>query len=134
MKIDGKTPAQGPEGSRFQAAKSITAKEGGKSFGALLKKATEAKPAPASGAPAPAPASATPAAPATGSAAAAPSAPAEAKVPRDDAPAQEAKSEAADFASHMDMVKMRLKSGYYNNTNVNDALSEKLTGFFDDLA
>ena len=126
MKIDGKTSAQGhvkgpvkgPEGSRFQADTSKTAKEGGKSFGALLKKATEPKPAPA-----------------TGSAALSiPSAPAEAKVPNDKALAQEAKTEPADFASHMEMVKMRLKSGYYNNTNVNDALSEKLTGFFDDLA
>lgn len=125
MKIDGTAPNQGPEGSRFQAAKSIAAKEGAKSFGALLKKATEAKPAPASGA----------AAQATGSAAVStPSVPADGKVPRDNAQAEEAKSEPADFASHMEMVKMRLKSGYYNNTNVNDALSEKLTGFFDDLA
>ena len=125
MKIDGTAPTQGPEGSRFQAAKSITAKEGGKSFGALLKKATEAKPVPAPGS----------AAPATGSAAVStPSAPAEAKVPRDNVQARKDESETADFASHMEMVKMRLKSGYYNNTNVNDALSEKLTGFFDDLA
>lgn len=125
MKIDGTAPTQGPEGSRFKAAKSIASKEGGKSFGALLKKATEAKPVPAPDS----------AALASGSAAvSSPSAPAEAKVPRDDAQTRKSESGADDFASHMEMVKMRLKSGYYNNTNVNDALSEKLTGFFDDLA
>ena len=122
MKIDGTAPTQGPEGRRFQAAKSIPAKEGGKSFGALLKKAA--------GAPAGTPASAPSAAPA-------PSGPVQAQAPAISEPVprkKDAESGPADFANHMEMVKLRLKSGFYNNTNVEDALSEKLTGFFDDLA
>ena len=122
MKIDGTAPTQGPEGRRFQAAKSIPAKEGGKSFGALLKKAAGAP----AGTPAPAP-----------SAGAATSPPVQAQTSPVSEPKpakQDAESSPADFANHMEMVKLRLKSGFYNNTNVEDALSEKLTGFFDDLA
>ncbi len=128
MKIDGTAPAQGPEGRRFQAAKSNPAQAGGKSFGALLKKATETAPAPAQPSPAPASAQAS-AATATSTASTASASDSEAKVAK-----KREDSDPADFANHMEMVKLRLKSGYYNNANVNDALSEKLTGFFDDLA
>lgn len=132
MKIDGTAPTQGPEGRRFQAAKSIPAQAGGKSFGALLKKAAEAPSNTAQ------PAAAPVSSPAVSSEAPAASAsPESSQVPA----ASETKtvkkgagSDSADFASHMEMVKLRLKSGFYNNTNVDDALSEKLTGFFDDLA
>jgi hypothetical protein len=124
MKIEGTAPTQGPDGRRFSAAKSAPPAEGGKSFGALLKKAAQGKPAPEVPTTAAAPTSAaqTASTPA--------STPAEAKpaVAGESANAPEA------FANHMEMVKLRLKSGYYNNTNVNDALSEKLTGYFDDLA
>jgi hypothetical protein len=125
MKIDGTAPTQGPEGRRFQAAKANPAKEGGKSFGALLKKATAPAPAPS----APIPASAQESAAVSSAPAASESTASEPKIAK-----KRADSEPADFANHMEMVKLRLKSGYYNNTNVDDALSEKLTGFFDDLA
>jgi hypothetical protein len=137
MKIDGTAPTQGPEGRRFQAAKSIPAKEGGKSFGALLKKAATAPPAAAQSAPAQAQAPAASSAPSMSEASTA-----AASAPAAQAPAasgskagkKSAESGSADFANHMEMVKLRLKSGFYNNANVDDALSEKLTGFFDDLA
>lgn len=116
MKIDGTAPTQGPEGRRFQAAKSIPAKSDGKSFGALLKKAAEVPPMAAQAAAAQVSSPETPA-------------PAVSKPGK-----KSADSDPADFANHMEMIKLRLKSGFYNNTNVNDALSEKLTGFFDDLA
>jgi hypothetical protein len=120
MKIEGQAPTQGPDGRRFSASKSASPKEGGKSFGALLKKASDTDAAPSKAAP-------------IASAHSAP-APTESEAPA--AGSNPAASEAApqSFDSHMEMVKLRLKSGYYNNTNVNDALSEKLTGFFDDLA
>jgi hypothetical protein len=125
MKIEGTAPTQGPDGRRFSAAKSAPPKEGGKSFGALLKKAGEGKPIPA----------APPAAASTRAAQTVP-APAPTPVPAETkaAPAAESADTPESFANHMEMVKLRLKSGYYNNTNVDDALSEKLTGYFDDLA
>jgi hypothetical protein len=125
MKIEGTAPTQGPDGRRFSAAKSAPPAEGGKSFGALLKKAAAGKPAPATP-PASAPAGQTAQTPA--------SAPAPAPAETKPAVAGEAADAPESFANHMEMVKLRLKSGYYNNTNVNDALSEKLTGYFDDLA
>ncbi len=118
MKIEGTAPTQGPDGRRFSAARAASPKEGGKSFGALLKKASEAQPdssKPAASAPAAAPAPA-PAEPITAAA------------------KEEAASAPESFANHMEMVKLRLKAGFYNNANVDDALSEKLTGYFDDLA
>ena len=130
MKIDGTAPTQGPEGRRFQAAKSIPAQAGGKSFGALLKKAAEATPAPVPSAPAQASGPSASAASSVSEASAVP-APADSGSK---AAKKRSDSDPADFANHMEMVKLRLKSGYYNNTNVDDALSEKLTGFFDDLA
>lgn len=124
MKIEGKAPTQGPDGRRFSAAKSAPPKEGGKSFGALLKKAGEDKSIPA-------------ATPAAASIRAAQTVPAPAPISAEPkaAPAAAEPSDTPEaFANHMEMVKLRLKSGYYNNTNVDDALSEKLTGYFDDLA
>jgi hypothetical protein len=35
---------------------------------------------------------------------------------------------------HLETIKFRLKTGYYNSKNMDDALTEKLTGFFDELA
>jgi hypothetical protein len=40
----------------------------------------------------------------------------------------------ADFANHMEMVRFRLKTGYYDSKAIEDALSEKLSGYFDELA
>jgi cell division protein FtsN len=127
MKIEGTAPTQGPDGRRFSAAKSAPPKEGGKSFGALLKKAAEGKTSSA----APTAPPATSPAPAAKTAAAPAPEPTQAETK---APAAAAADAPESFANHMEMVKLRLKSGYYNNTKVDDALSEKLTGFFDDLA
>lgn len=142
MKIDGTAPTQGPEGRRFQAAKSNPAKEGGKSFGALLKKAVDGAPEHVPAPPAPASGSAqasigSPGASAVSAPARASSADAASEAHADSgskAAKKRGESGPGDFANHMEMVKLRLKSGYYNNSNVDDALSEKLTGFFDDLA
>ncbi|MDB5103574.1 MAG: hypothetical protein JWP91_1263 [Fibrobacteres bacterium] len=125
MKIDGKTPTQGPDARRFSAGKSAPPKEGGKSFGAALKKAAEAaRTVPGN----PIQTAQEPAQPAP-----APAAP----IRADGSPAAvEGKDQAepANFADHMELVKFRLKSGYYTNTKVDEALTEKLTGYFDDLA
>lgn len=36
--------------------------------------------------------------------------------------------------SHIDTIRFRLQSGYYNSPKVDDALSDKLSGYFDDVA
>lgn len=38
------------------------------------------------------------------------------------------------FADHMEQVRYRLQSGYYSSKAIEDALSDKLSGYFDDLA
>ena len=116
MKIEGNK--QTPESRRFSAAKPDAPKAGGKSFGAILKKAT-------------APAAPTPAVPATAPEAAAPKAaeaPAQAEAP---VPAKAAEDS---FADHMETVRFRLKTGYYTSKAIDDALTDKLTGYFDELA
>lgn len=116
MKIEGQN--QAPETRRFSAGKPAAPKEGGKSFGALLKKAeAQAAPRPAVPAPAPAPVAAAPK-------------PAESAAVAEAA----AKDPEAAFADHMETVRFRLKTGYYSSKAIDDALSEKLTGYFDDLA
>lgn len=35
---------------------------------------------------------------------------------------------------YLSTVKFRMQSGYYNSKSINEALSEKLTGFFDELS
>jgi hypothetical protein len=35
---------------------------------------------------------------------------------------------------HMGTIKYRMQTGYYNNPKVDDALSDKLSGYFDDVA
>ena len=119
MKIDGNKPTQGTEGRRFTAARAGAPKEAGKSFGDLVKKAA-AEPAPA-----PAPAQA-------------PVAKAETKAadakPEAATSAAAAKEGDASFADHMETVRFRLKTGYYSTKAIDDALSDKLTGYFDELA
>lgn len=114
MKIEGNK--QTPESRRFSAAKPEAPKPGGKSFRDLLKKASA--PAESAAPPVPAPA------PATAPEAAAPK-PAEAQ-----GPAKESDS----FADHMETVRFRLKTGYYSSKAIDDALTDKLTGYFDELA
>jgi hypothetical protein len=126
MKIDGSTSNPGTPANRLGGAKAAP-KEGGKSFGAALRKAAAALPkAP------PAPAVPVGSAPV----------PTEASSPVEAVPAKAApkakEAEAAEPAvsaeDHMETIKFRLKTGYYNSKSVDDALTEKLTGFFDELA
>lgn len=35
---------------------------------------------------------------------------------------------------HFDTIRFRLQSGYYNDPKIDDALSDKLSGLFDDFA
>lgn len=58
-----------------------------------------------------------------------PAAPAEAAKPSEQAPPQE-----PSFGSHIDAIRFRLQSGYYDSPKVNDALGDKLSGYFDDVA
>ena len=106
MKLDGLTPSQGPKGvDRLAGKAKAEPKAGGKSFADALGKAqADAAPAPASQ---PSAAPATP----EGAEAAPPS-----------------------MDSHMDTIRFRLQSGYYNNPKVDDELSDKLSGFFDEIA
>ena len=39
-----------------------------------------------------------------------------------------------DGDNYLETIKFRMKSGYYNTKTVDEALTEKLTGFFDELA
>ena len=119
MKIEGNKPTQGTEGRRFTAGRAGAPKEAGKSFGDLVKKAAAEPPAPAAAAPAPAAASAGKAAEA------------KAGEAKPEAPAKEGETS---FADHMETVRFRLKTGYYSSKAIDDALSDKLTGYFDELA
>lgn len=38
------------------------------------------------------------------------------------------------FGSHIDAIRFKLQSGYYDSPKVNDALGDKLSGYFDDVA
>lgn len=108
MKLDGLTPSKGSDPLDRLAGKAKTkaeSKTGGKSFAEALGKAQEGPP--------PALAGQAPVAPA------APSADPAAAPPMD---------------NHMDTIRFRLQSGYYNNPKVDDELSDKLSGFFDEIA
>src|SRR5262245_20813913 len=103
MHIDGLTPSQGPQGpNRPAGPRKAEPKPGGKSFADAFGKARTEPP---SGAPAPAPPS--PAAP---------------PAPGPD----------ESMGSHIDTIRFRLQSGYYDSKKVTDALGEKLSDFFDD--
>lgn len=123
MRIDGKTPIKGLPGDRA-ADPSPAPKAGGKSFGAALRKASDALAGSAPQAPVPnAPADGK--APASGTAApifSAPKALTGAEAPADSP------------ENHLETIRFRMKTGYYDSKSINDALTDKLTGFFDDLA
>lgn len=142
MEIRGNKPPQGSETRRFTAGRAAP-QAGTKSFAASLKRASDAMPAPAPASqpqdPATAPSDGAPTDPASGPAvsgqaasAAAPAAPADAAA----TPAQGGQPAQAEtsFADHMEMVRFRLKTGYYASKAIEDALSEKLSGYFDELA
>lgn len=120
MKIEGKIPTQGPEGRRFPAAISAS-NQGAKSFGAELKKAVSS----GKGSPPPAPAKSLAHEAASGTE----------SVSKEAIPAKaKAAEEPASFEDHLAMVKLRVQSGYYTSKSIDDALSDRLTGYFDELA
>ena len=130
MEIRNPKPVSGSEPRRF-SAKPAAPKTGTKSFAASLDKAVSDAGA---GNPAPGPSETTQ--PAEGAAAlpAAPAPlPADGQAPADAAAAAPADSETA-FADHMEMVRFRLKTGYYASKALDDALTDKLSGYFDELA
>jgi hypothetical protein len=122
MEIRGNKPAEGSEARRFSAGRAAP-KPGAKSFGAVLKQAvsdTGPVPDPVKPPGENAPAAQAPADKASGNSAAhaAPAAPA---------------SPETSFADHMEMVRFRLKTGYYASKAIDDALTDKLSGYFDEL-
>lgn len=135
MKIDGSAPIKGTPGDRPAASKA-NPKGDGKSFAAAFNKAATAHPLGSS----PSPAPAAPAPVAATTPAAATLAPAQAAASHEEAALNPAPKEGpvkhASISSedHMEAIKFRLKTGYYNTKNVDDALTDKLTGFFDELA
>ena len=138
MKIEGNPKSQGPDTRRFSARKAAPG-EGGKSFGEALKKAAAGLPG--AGAPSDAdPAKAKPTSDAAKSAPAEPQAEGAQPASGGEAEAAAQGSKAAkdgepqSFESHMEMVKLRLKSGYYTSQKIDEALSDRLTGYFDELA
>lgn len=146
MKIDGNQKPQTPAPRRFQAAKSPPS-ESGRFFGDALRKVVAAGQGPKpQGTPGPqaaaGPASApdTPAAPASPPEAPASVAPEETAgkpIAPGAEPAEgsaESGGESASFEDHMEQVRLRLKSGYYTSKNIDEALSDRLSGYFDDLA
>jgi hypothetical protein len=146
MEIRGDKAVPGGEARRFSAGRAAP-QAGAKSFAAALKNAGSAAPAPSApsaGSAPPGPAeselaSRTAADPARETAS---QAPAIAAGPEGQAAAKAGGSKgseapAADpdaFANHMEMVRFRLKTGYYDSKAIEDALSEKLSGYFDELA
>lgn len=127
MKIEGKIPTEGPEGRRFQASKSAPL-SGGKSFGAELMKAAASGKGPAQPAPANTPTAAETLVPED------PPVIESVAHPRTKAAKGKTAEESASFENHMELVKLRLQSGYYTSKTVDDALSDRLTGYFDELA
>ena len=124
MKIEGKLPLQGTPADKKPIR--FPTKVEGKSFGATFDKAianTGPKP-PEAGIPL----ASTPITPV-----AVPSHP----MPDLNAaagPEGPIKKNAISADDAMETIKFRLKSGYYNSKPVTDALTDKLTGFFDELA
>lgn len=108
MKLDGLTPSKGTDPLDRLSGKAkakAEPKAGGKSFADALGKAQ--------GGPPPAPAG---------------QAPVESSAPSVEPSAP------PPMESHMDTIRFRLQSGYYNNPKVDDELSDKLSGFFDEIA
>ncbi|GEM_PF-2425854 len=135
MQIDGSAPVKGTQGDRTAASKPAS-KGDGKSFAAAFKKASTAHPlVPTTPPVPPAPASATTAAnqPAPVPEAKCDPAP-ENALQNSAAKEGPVKNAAISAEDHMETIKFRLKSGYYNTKNVDEALTDKLTGFFDELA
>ncbi|MBW8887007.1 MAG: hypothetical protein JF616_04530 [Fibrobacteres bacterium] len=129
MEIKNNKPAESSEPRRFSAGRAVS-KPGANSFAAALKKASDAAPAPKAAAPA------LPDAPQPLDTAAAPQSQESqtaGKSPAAQSEAPPADSDAA-FADHMELVRFRLKTGYYASKAINDALTDKLSGYFDELA
>ncbi len=121
MKIENRTPLQAPKPDQGPVA-SNQPKDGGRTFTAAFTKALIASPSATAKVPVSAPVAL----------------PAPAVVPTtalayqpSSAPVTESGISPED---HMEAIKFRMKTGYYNNNSVHDALSEKLSAIFDEQA
>jgi len=120
MRIEGIQPNHEAPGEKGGGAKA-SPRAGGKSFGAALEKAAAAL-SPNPNPPAvPNPAIPDPVAPA---------APPGAMASESGGPPGATEPPPAD---PLEMIRFRMKTGYYNSKALDDALTDKLTGFFDDL-
>lgn len=110
MKLDGITPSQGQ--GPVERNRKADSKPAGKSFADFLGKAKDAGaiPNPAGSA----------AASAAAGAAAAPEGPASSAPPP--------------MGDNLDAIRFRLQSGFYKDGKIDDVLSDKLSGFFDEIA
>ena len=141
MEIKNNKPVEGGEPRRFSAGRAA-AKPGGNSFAAALKKAASGAEPASPSAPGLADAAlASPEATQPSDKALAPQAgtsPADETDGKLSSAEEKASAPAADsdaaFADHMDLVRFRLKTGYYASKAINDALTDKLSGYFDELA
>lgn len=133
MEIRNQKPVSGSEPRRF-SAKPANPKAGAKSFASALDKAVSGS-APVNTAPGPSETT-QPAEGAAPAAVAKSPLPAEGKAPADagDAAATAPADTEASFADHMELVRFRLKTGYYASKALDDALTDKLSGYFDELA
>jgi hypothetical protein len=122
-------PVEGTQPRRFSVGRAAS-KPGANSFAAALKKAADPAPA-AKGAAPTIPESPQPIDNAAGTQ------PQEAQTGGKSSASKSEASEAdpdAAFADHMELVRFRLKTGYYASKAINDALTDKLSGYFDELA
>ncbi len=136
MKLNGVTPT-GPQPNGPQGAK--PAKAAGEAFGAAFKRAAsslsqrQTEKSVATGKPGSVDAESAPVAAPTNSTDAGKSASGMPLVPAKSLnPA--AATDGAAPTDHMELVKFRMRTGYYSSKNIDDALTDKLTGYFDDLA
>ena len=133
---NNKHPVEGSQPRRFSAGRTA-AKPGANAFAAALKKAASVSEAASASETALGAETATAGAPALSDAALAfPEASPLSENATAPQPATNQTSGAdsdAAFADHMDLVRFRLKTGYYASKAINDALTDKLSGYFDEL-
>jgi hypothetical protein len=131
MQLDG-LKSNGPiRPDKGAAQRKADPKADGKSFADILTKAKQApKPAqPPNPSDGPVPAPFQPTRFPTGDAVAP-----ETADPRPDAKAQASQEAAPSAQEYLETIRFRLKTGYYDNPKVDDALSDKLSGYFDEAA
>lgn len=121
MKIEGQTPLKGTPAEKPSVK--APPKTAGKPFGTAFDKAV-ASPNTSLTAPAPNPIVQTPSPELTATPA----------LTHPEGPLKDSQNSEISHEDNLETIKFRLKTGYYNSKPVTDALTEKLSGFFDELA